>query len=117
MAQFSVMPYTSSISTPNRAHHSTKDGEIGAAPLIKLVQLFKPNPFLILLRIILFITGMDNKIFNLLCGSFDRMPIWNLVQMRGTAKKMVGCASARFFTKRSRLSANHISLLVSTPAN
>jgi hypothetical protein len=52
--------------------------------------------------------GIFNKRFNLFCGILPKIPIWNFVQIRGTARKIVGLVSFKLAANKSKDSANEM---------
>ena len=93
MAQFSVIPYPLVILIPIFLNHALCVSNMGAAPETIARALLNPRAFLNLRLSIPDRIGIRMSLLSFSSGSFASIPVWNLVQIRGTAKNTVGCVS------------------------
>ena len=104
--QASVAPYTSLKFSPNFLYHFFKWTGVRAAPVNTIFASASPNATFSLARKKEEINGTESNVLTTSGFILPKIPDWNLLQIRGTAKNTVGCVSFRLSTKVSMDSPN-----------
>ena len=71
----------------NLSNHSSVVIGVEAAPVIQILDLFNPSPFLIKFLNTVFNNGIIKIIFIKFCGNFDKSLDLNFAYILGTPKK------------------------------